>query len=76
VVFPMPAGPMMLTNRYIINCADKPRMVSSRPIIRANLGGRRWSRSKTAVSLDGEYCGVESATGATKEYPRPGTVTM
>ena len=63
----MPAAPTMLTNRYIINSADKQRMVSSRPIIRVNLGGRRWSRSKTAAPLDGEYCGVEHVTGATKQ---------
>ncbi len=27
VVFPMPAAPTILTNRYIINCVDKARMV-------------------------------------------------
>jgi hypothetical protein len=69
VVFPMPPGPTMLTNRHTINCADKARMVSSRPIVRVNLGGSLWSRSETAASLDGESCGVESVTGATKSRP-------
>jgi len=48
----------MLTNRHIINCADKVRMVSSRPIMRVNLGGSLWSRSETAASLGGEGCGM------------------
>ena len=64
-----------LTNLAIISRADKVRMVSSRPIIRVNLGGNLRSRSETATSL-GEDCDVESVTGATKQYPRPETVAM
>src|ERR1700722_2961570 len=75
VVFPMPPGPTILTNLAIISRADKVRMVSSRPIIRVNLGGNLWSQSETATSL-GEDCDVESVTGATKQYPRPDTVAM
>jgi hypothetical protein len=76
VVFPIPAAPTMLTNRHIINCADKARMVSPRPIMRVSLGGSLCIRSETAASLDDEDCGVENVTAATKQYPRPGTVTM
>ena len=59
VVFPMPPAPTMLTNRHIINCTDKVRMVSSRPIMRVNLGGSLWSRSETAASLGGKGCGMD-----------------
>ena len=53
--------PTMLTNRYVINCADNMRMVSWRLIIRVSLGGQPfWSGSATVTSLGEEECGSGS----------------
>ena len=56
-------------------------MMSSRPTMRVSLGGSLGSRSETVAPLGDEgcsveRCGMERVTGATKQYPRPGTVTM
>ncbi len=82
VVLPIPPGPLSVTKRSRSMRADKSLRMSSLPTIRSSRCGNQIGAGFSgAVFADGRRragvgAGTLRWTGATKQYPRLGTLVM